>query len=47
MSNKCSLCGKDRVVVKTKKEKVGSSYVFYREMSLMKPKKEVSSKVNN
>ena len=33
MSNKCSLCGKERVVVKTRKEKVGRSYIFYREMS--------------
>ncbi|MCX6705639.1 MAG: hypothetical protein NTV24_00845 [Candidatus Woesebacteria bacterium] len=33
MSNKCSRCGKERIVVKSLKEKVGSSYVFYREMS--------------
>lgn len=43
MSNKCSLCGKERVVVKTRKEKVGSSYVFYREMSC--PDAECQKKV--
>ncbi len=33
MSNRCTICGKDRVVVKTRKEKIGTSYVFYREMA--------------
>ena len=37
MSNKCSLCGKERVVVKTRKEKVGNSYVISREMSCPDP----------
>lgn len=44
MSNKCSRCGKERVVVKTRKEKVGSSYVFYREMSC--PDKECQKQVD-
>jgi len=43
MSNKCSLCGKERVVVKTRREKVGGSYVLYREMSC--PDKECQKKV--
>ncbi len=43
MSNRCSLCGKERVVVKTRKEKVGSSYVLYREMSC--PDSECQKKV--
>lgn len=43
MSNKCSLCGKERVVVKTRREKVGSSYVISREMSC--PDKECQKKV--
>jgi len=43
MSNKCSRCGKQRVVVKTKKEKVGNSYIISREMSC--PDKECQKQV--
>jgi len=43
MSNKCSLCGKERVVVKTQEEKVGGSYVYWREMSC--PDSECQKKV--
>ena len=45
MSNKCNRCGKERVVVKTHKEKVGSSYVFYREMTC--PDKECQKRVDD
>lgn len=44
MSNKCNRCGKERVVIKTRREKVGSSYVISREMSC--PDKECQKKVN-
>lgn len=44
MSNKCNRCGKERVVIKTRKEKVGSSYVISREMSC--PDKECQKKVD-
>lgn len=44
MSNKCSRCGKERIVVKTRKEKVGTSYVVSREMSC--PDKECQKKVD-
>jgi hypothetical protein len=44
MSNKCNRCGKERIVVKTRKEKVGSSYVISREMSC--PDKECQKKVD-
>jgi hypothetical protein len=37
MSNICTRCGKDRVVTKTYKEKVGGSYVTYREMACPDP----------
>jgi len=45
MSNKCTRCGKQRVVSKTYKEKVGTSYVFYKEMSCPDP--ECQKKVDN
>ena len=44
MSNKCNRCGKERIVVKTRKEKVGSSYIVSREMSC--PDKECQKKVD-
>jgi hypothetical protein len=44
MSNKCNRCGKERIVVKTRREKVGSSYVVSREMSC--PDKECQKKVD-
>lgn len=37
MANICTRCGKERVVSKTYKEKVGGCYVFYREMSCPDP----------
>ena len=37
MASKCTVCGKERVVAKTYKEKVGSTYVFYREMICSDP----------
>jgi hypothetical protein len=45
MTNKCNRCGKERIVVKTRKEKVGSSYVVSREMSC--PDKECQKKVDD
>lgn len=49
MSNKCSLCGKERIVIKTRKEKVGSSYVISREMSCPDPEcqKKVEKTLTN
>lgn len=37
MSNKCTRCGKERVEVKTYKEKVGTSCVIYKEMACEDP----------
>ncbi|MFC1625763.1 hypothetical protein ACFL1Q_01890 [Patescibacteria group bacterium] len=37
MSNKCIRCGKDRFIVKTYKERVGSSYVTYNDTSCPDP----------
>lgn len=44
MSNKCTRCGKERVVTKTYKQKVGTSYVCWREMACSDP--ECQKKVN-
>ena len=44
LGNKCSRCGKQRVITKTYKEKVGNGYVFYTETSCPDP--ECQSKVN-
>jgi len=37
MSNKCTRCGKERVIIKTYKEKVGDSFVIYKEMACPDP----------
>jgi len=43
MSNKCTRCGKERIAIKTYKQKVGGSYVYWREMSC--PDSECQKKV--
>ena len=37
MTNKCTTCGKERIVVKTYKEKVGTSYATFKEMTCPDP----------
>ena len=44
MSNKCILCGKDRVVIKTYQKREGGSLVTYRETGCPNP--ECQKKVN-
>jgi len=44
MSNKCTTCGKERIVTKTYKEKVGTSYVTFKEMTCPDP--ECQKKIN-
>jgi len=44
MSNKCARCGKERIAIKTYKQKVGGSYVYWREMACSDP--ECQKKVN-
>lgn len=37
MSNKCILCGKERITVRTYKKRVGNSYVTYKETACPDP----------
>jgi len=48
MASKCTICGKERVVAKTYKEKVGTTYVYYREMICADPEcqKKVEKNLN-
>ena len=44
MSNKCTTCGKERIVIRTYKEKIGTSYVTFKEMTCPDP--ECQKKIN-
>ncbi len=44
MSNKCTTCGKERIVIKTYKEKIGTSYVTFKEMTCPDP--ECQKRIN-
>lgn len=44
MSNKCTTCGKERIVIRTYKEKIGTSYATFKEMACPDP--ECQKKIN-
>ncbi|MDP3994235.1 MAG: hypothetical protein Q8P91_00180 [bacterium] len=44
MSNKCTTCGKERIIIRTYKEKIGSSSVTFKEMTCPDP--ECQKKIN-
>ncbi|MFH1864029.1 MAG: hypothetical protein ABIJ85_03955 [bacterium] len=44
MSNKCTTCGKERIVIKTYKEKIGTSCVTFKEMTCPDP--ECQKRIN-
>ena len=44
MSNKFTTCGKERIVIKTYKEKIGTSYVTFKEMTCPDP--ECQKRIN-